>query len=136
MRSRRISQRGLASLVGTIIAWVCLLPVTVRASFGSLGFRNQHSSCRSNRYSDIPDGFVSGQRDFDMNLKLAEEFPLDFLVYLHMMESFVFSSILKLKLFVFSVLYLENTEKNRVCIFDFMPLSNWVQNLRQNYNLV
>ncbi|GBL73206.1 hypothetical protein AVEN_159270-1 [Araneus ventricosus] len=34
MRSSRISKRSLSSLLGTIMAWACLLPMIVPASYG------------------------------------------------------------------------------------------------------
>ncbi|GBM95634.1 hypothetical protein AVEN_256430-1 [Araneus ventricosus] len=65
MRSRRISKQSLASLIGTIMAWACMLPVIVPASYGPwpvMGSRSMACYC-SDCHSDAPDGFEPGQGD-------------------------------------------------------------------------
>ncbi|GBM93247.1 hypothetical protein AVEN_107322-1 [Araneus ventricosus] len=73
MRSRRISKRGFASLVATIMAWACPLPVIVRASYGSVramdgdGYCDSNLSTRAYCRLDAPGGFTPGRGDFEMN---------------------------------------------------------------------
>ncbi|GBO19906.1 hypothetical protein AVEN_154862-1 [Araneus ventricosus] len=69
LRSRWISNRGLASLVGTIMAWDCPLPVTVCASFGrdrAMAIKTPASTC-SDRHADARTENAPDRGGLDMN---------------------------------------------------------------------